>query len=50
MTNRLQPVRGEVVIAVVDAALVALGLRVREAEEALARAPHFYTVSTLSGT
>ena len=38
---------GEVVIAVVDAALVALGLRVREAEEALARAPHIYTVSIL---
>ena len=36
------------VIAVVEAALVALGLRVREAEEALARAPHIHTVSTLS--
>ena len=35
------------VIAVVEAALVALGLRVREAEEALARAPHIYTVSIL---
>ena len=35
------------VIAVVDAALVALGLRVREAEEALAWAPHIYSVSIL---